>query len=445
MIYNHGSAYCNRDSVNPSEPQPQSGARAALVLLLAINLFNFIDRYILAALEPEIRRAFFSPDDVDAKTKTGALATAFLLSYMFAAPIFGRLADRWKRWWIIAGGVAVWSLASGATGLAGSFLVLLITRVFVGIGEAAYGPAAPTILADLYPLKMRGRVLSIFFIAIPVGGALGYAFAGVVNAHLDWRWAFYLVVPPGLLLAALCPFMREPQRGESSSGAAKRVRSRRADYAALFKTRSYLLNTLACAAMTFAIGGLAFWTPSYVHEFRGVPNLARVNLIFGAITVVAGLTGTLSGGWAGDKLRSRYPGSYFLVSAAGMLAGFPFIIAMLFVPFPWAWLAIFFGVFFLFFNTGPSNTALANVTHPSLRATAFAVNIFVIHALGDAISPPLMGAIAGRSSMNVAFFVVSIAMLISGVIWLFGSKYLAQDTAVIEGPLAVETKTAGAT
>jgi MFS family permease len=189
---------------------------------------------------------------------------------------------------------------------------------------------------------------------------------------------------------------------------------------------------MACAAMTFAIGGLAFWTPSYIYEYRGQANLAQVNMIFGALTVVAGILGTLSGGWAGDKLRSRFPGSYFLVSGMGMIIGFPFIIVMLFIPFPWAWISLFIAMFFLFFNTGPANTALANVTHPSVRATGFALNIFIIHALGDAISPPLIGAIAGRTTMNVAFVVVSGAMLISGIIWLFGMKYLSADTAAVE-------------
>lgn len=425
------------NSMKTREEAPQPGARAALALLLGINLFNYIDRYILAAVEPEIRRTFFAPDDVNAKAKTGALATAFLLSYMLSAPIFGRLADRWSRWLLIGGGIAIWSLASGATGLAGSFTILLLTRVFVGIGEGAYGPAAPTILADLYPLRIRGRIMSFFFMAIPVGSALGYVFGGAVTAHLGWRWAFYLVLVPGLVLAALCGMMREPQRGESIHDPAAGKASRRQDLKTLFQTRSYVLNTLACAAMTFAIGGLAFWTPTYIYEYRGQPDLSRINLIFGGITVVSGILATLLGGWAGDVLRPRFPGSYFLVSGIGMLIAFPCTIAMLFTPFPWAWLMVFLAVFFLFFNTGPSNTAIANVTHPSLRATAFALNILIIHALGDAISPPLIGAIAGRTNMNIAFMVVSAAMLLAGVIWLLGMKYLGRDTAAIEGADAI--------
>lgn len=425
------------NSMTPSDSQPRPGARAALSLLLGINLFNYIDRYILAAVEPEIRRAFFAPDDLDAKAKTGTLATAFLISYMISAPIFGRLADKWSRWVLIGGGVAVWSLASGATGIAGSFVILLVTRIFVGIGEGAYGPAAPTILADLYPLKIRGRIMAVFFMAIPVGSALGYAFGGWANAHFGWRWAFYLVLPPGLLLALLCGFMREPRQA-AERRATREKKNRRAEFAALFRTPSYVLNTLASAAMTFAIGGIAFWTPTYIYEYRGQSDLGHINIVFGGITVVAGILATLLGGWAGDRLRDRYAGSYFLVSGCGMLLAFPFIIAMLFLPFPLAWGAIFFAVFFLFLNTGPANTALANVTHPSIRATGFAVNILIIHALGDAISPPLIGAIAGHTNMNVAFGVVSATVLISGLLWLRGMKHLPGDTAAVE--MAAQTR-----
>ena len=114
------------------------------------------------------------------------------------------------------------------------------------------------------------------------------------------------------------------------------------------------------------------------------------------------------------------------------MIAFPFSAAMLFTPFPAAWVLMFIAIFFLFFNTGPSNTALANVTHPSVRATAFALNILIIHALGDAVAPPLIGAVADHTNMNIAFLVVSATMMIAGVLWLIGMKYLPADTAAVE-------------
>jgi MFS transporter, Spinster family, sphingosine-1-phosphate transporter len=426
-----------------SKPSPRPAL--ALALLLAINLFNYIDRQVLAAVERPIREAFFAPDDPNAKAMTGWLATAFLLTYMTAAPIFGRLADKWSRWALVGFSVALWSLASGGSGLAASFGVLLVTRMLVGIGEAGYGPAAPTIIADLYPVEKRARMLSFFYLAIPVGSALGYVLGGLVNAHYGWRAAFYAVVPPGLVLAALCLFMRDP-RGKviaaplpgPQPGFRERMRSALADYRALFRIRSYVLNTAGMTAMTFAIGGIAFWMPTYIVEDRSGdfppnPHLhGEVTTFFGAITVVAGLLATLAGGWAGDRVRKRFPSSYFLVSGVAILFAFPATIAMLYVPFPGAWVLVFIAVFFLFFNTGPTNAALANVSPSRVRASAFALNIFIIHALGDAISPPLIGWIAGRWNMNVAFLLVSVMMLVASVCWLWGTRYLARDTAAVE-------------
>jgi MFS transporter, Spinster family, sphingosine-1-phosphate transporter len=399
-------------------------ARRSLVLLLAINLFNYIDRYILAAVEPQIRAAFFAHDDPTAMAKTGALATAFLLSYMITAPIFGWLADRMSRWVLIAVSVTLWSLASGASGLAATFAILMATRVFVGLGEAGYGPSAPTIIADLFPVDRRGRMMALFYMAIPVGSALGYVFGGAVSSAHGWRWPFYLVTLPGLVLGALCLLMRDPRRTEVKAARKAKLE----DYLRLLRTPSYVLNTLAMSAMTFAIGGLAFWVPGYIFEYRHQPDLGRINMIFGAITVVAGLTATLLGGMVGDKLRAKFGGAYFLVSGVAIALAFPFTVAFLYVPFPLAWVMIFCAVFLLFFNTGPANTALANVTHPNVRSTAFALNIFIIHAAGDAISPPLIGAISGRWNMNVAFLLVSVTMLLGATFWLVGARFLARDT-----------------
>jgi MFS family permease len=430
-------------AVLESRATPQSGARLALVLLLGINLFNYIDRQVLAAVVPEIRnhlppvtlppwlqQVFGSNPE---NTLLGLLAMAFMVTYMITAPVFGWLAERVSRWWLIGVGVIVWSLASGASGLAATFGLLLLTRCLVGVGEGAYGPAAPDMISDYYPRQIRGTVLAWFYAAIPVGSALGYVLGGLAIKYLTWNWAFYLVVPPGLVLGLLCYLMREPPRGRSDLGDEAPTRGPRLrDYAVFLRTPSYVLNTLGMTALTFALGGIAFWMPSFIHEVRGEPDLAQINWIFGVIVVVSGLSATLLGGFVADKLRPRCPGSYFLVSGVAMLLAFPLSLAMLeapFHPFPWAWVFLFLACFCLFFNTGPTNTILANVTHPSMRASGFALNILVIHALGDVISPMVIGAITDAShSMKLAFQVVSGTILVGALLWLWGVRYLERDT-----------------
>ncbi|PYJ03554.1 MAG: MFS transporter [Verrucomicrobia bacterium] len=415
--------------MQPVGNRPLSGARSALFLLLAINLFNYIDRQILAALEPDIRASFFAAGDVNAMTKTGLLGDAFFVTYMISAPVLGLLADRFSRWIIVGSAVILWSLASGASGLAATFAILFATRICVGIGEGGYGPAAPTILADLFPIETRGRMMAIFYAAIPVGSALGYVIGGLVGAHFGWRWAFYLVTPPGLLLGLLCFWQRDPRVAAHHLEQESPRRSIR-DYLRLFSTRSYLINCVAQTLMTFVTGGLGFWAAAYLRYRNQSPNVGMT--IFGLITVVAGLVSTLLGGVVADRLRSRVAGSYFWVSGIGMLIACPFFIATLYIPFPAAWITMFLAIFFLFVNTGPSNTALANVSLPSVRATAFAVNILVIHALGDVQAFWLLGYIGGHANMHVAFLFVSGIIFLSGLAWLVGVKYLPADTAAVE-------------
>ncbi len=409
--------------------KPMSGANGALFLLLAINLFNYIDRQVLAAVEPDIRATFFSGHDVNAMTKTGLLGDAFFVTYMVSAPILGLLADRFSRWFIVGTAVILWSLASGGSGLAATFAILFATRICVGIGEGGYGPAAPTILSDLFPIEKRGRIMAIFCAAIPVGSALGYVIGGMIGARLGWRWAFYLVAPPGLLLGALCFWQRDP-RVAAGNLVQKSTRRNIRDYMNLFLTRSYLINCVAQTLMTFVTGGLGFWAPAYLRYRNQSPDVGMT--IFGLITVVAGLVSTLLGGVIADRLRSRLPGSYFWVSGIGMLIAFPFFVVTLYIPFPAAWITMFLAIFFLFVNTGPSNTALANVSLPAVRATAFAANIFVIHAFGDVQAFWLLGYIGGHTNMRVAFLFVSGIILLSGLAWIVGVKYLPADTAAVE-------------
>jgi MFS family permease len=406
-----------------------SGAHSALLLLLGINLFNYIDRQVLAALEPDIRASFFASSDVNAMTKTGLLGDAFFVTYMISAPILGLLADRISRWIIVGAAVILWSLASGASGLAATFAILVATRICIGIGEGGYGPAAPTILSDLFPIERRGRIMAIFYSAIPVGSALGYVIAGLIGAHFGWRWAFYLVTPPGLLLGLLCFWQRDP-RVAAHQLVQESPRRTIGDYLRLFRTRSYVINCIAQTLMTFVTGGLGFWASAYLRYRNQSPDVGMT--IFGLITVVAGLISTLLGGVIADRLRPRFAGSDFWVSGIGMLIACPFFILTLYIPFPAAWISMFVAIFFLFVNTGPSNTALANVSLPSVRATAFAVNILVVHALGDVQAFWLLGYIGGHTNMRVAFLFVSGIIFASGLAWLIGVKYLPADTAAVE-------------
>jgi len=445
----------------PAHHAPLPGARTALLLLVLINLFNYIDRQVLAAVVGPIKATFFGANGGGAgETLTalmgwfqqrlgfkpedaliGLLGTAFMVVYMIGAPVFGRLAERTSRWLLVGVGVILWSLASGASGMATTFVALLLTRCFVGIGEAAYGPVAPAIISDLYPVQHRGRVLARFYVAIPVGSALGYVLGGwVANSGIgawgaatfgtqaeSWRWAFYLVVPPGIVLGIWSLFMRDPARGQADVGhTIRHAAVGWRDYLIFLRTPSYVYCTLGMTAMTFAIGGIAFWMPYYLETRHGAP--ANSTFIFGLVTVVAGLSATLIGGYLGDRLRNRFPGSYFLVSGVAMLAGFPVFLGVLETPFPWIWGLIFLTVFCLFFSTGPTNTILANVTQPSMRAAAFALNILVIHAFGDVISPVIIGLLSDWfQNMNKAFVVVGIMFLVAGVLWLLGARFLERD------------------
>ncbi|MDD2319046.1 MAG: MFS transporter [Geobacteraceae bacterium] len=402
-------------------------SRYALALLLAVNLLNYIDRQILYAVFPLIKSDFQLSD-----TALGLLGSAFMVCYMCSAPLLGWLGDRGNRVQLASCGVAVWSLATALSGFAPGYRSLLAARTVVGIGEASFGTVSPGLVADFFSKERRGQVLSYFYLAIPVGSAIGYLLGGQLGYHFGWKSAFLMVGAPGLILAFAVWFLRDPQIVAGIRQERPIRKSLAAGYRALFRNRSFVVNTLAMAAMTFAIGGLAQWMPSFLYRIHHL-DVARGNTLFGAITVLAGITGTLAGGWLGDRLQQKTCKGYLLVSGWGFLIGTPIAVyAIATDSLAGCLTAMFFAEFFLFFNTGPLNTVIVNVSSSSCRAMAFAVNIFFIHALGDAVSPTILGWLSDLWGLRSALLVTPAAIALAAVFCFLCTRHIRQDMEAVE-------------
>ncbi|MBI5629563.1 MAG: MFS transporter [Elusimicrobia bacterium] len=396
-------------------------ARGVLALLLGVNLLNYLDRQILYSLLPLIQRDLTLSD-----AQAGSLASAFMVVYMLAAPPIGYWADRQSRPLWLALGVLLWSLATAAGAWAKTFSSLFAARAAVGIGESCYGAISPSFVAEHFPSEKRGRVLALFSMAIPVGSALGYICGGILGQSFGWRNALLWVAVPGLILAALSARLRDPRPDHAprrSLHYATAVRS----YADLFKVKSFALVTLAGAAMTFALGGFAVWMPTFFHRQWGL-QLGRAGALFGGVTVVSGILGSLAGGWLSDWGLSYTKKSHFLVSGAGLLAGLPLVLcAVLCENFHLSLATLLLAEFFLFLNMGPLNAIIVEVSDPASRSMAFAANILVIHALGDAVSPTVIGLMSDLWGLNLALILASLTLGLGGAFCLWGARYYEND------------------
>jgi MFS family permease len=396
--------------VTESQLQP----RTALIVLTALNLLNYVDRNVLFAVQPLIQDEFHIT-----KQQIGILTSAFLGFYMIAAPFVGPLADRYSRKLIIAVGALFWSGLTLLTAVTHNYTELLVRHTLVGVGEATFVTIAPTFVADLFHENMRGRILGVFYLAIPVGSAAGYLLGGYLAPRYGWRFPFYIAAAPGFALALIVLFLREPERGQFDS---LKETPERGTVLGLVRNSAFLTATLGMAAMTFSLGGIQVWIPQFLYSERHY-TLENANLLFGIIVVVDGILAALIGGWLGDYLLPRLKSSYYLVSAGSMLLGIPVMIVALFAKGPVMMPAIAVAAFFLLFNTAPLNAAVINSVGAHIRATALAVNIFIIHILGDVPSPTMMGWVADKRSLQASFILPVIAMGISSAILFYGMKF----------------------
>lgn len=391
-------------------------ARYALVVLTAMNLLNYLDRYVPSAVKDLFKADLHMTD-----TETSLPLTAFVIVYMIASPIFGSFADRVSRKWLIAAGVALWSLATAAASLAQGFAVFLIARALVGVGEAAYATISPSLLSDFYPADKRNKVLTIFYVAIPVGSALGYALGGIIGKHYGWRAAFLICGLPGLLAALLALKIKEPPRGATDSQAAAAPPSWPDALRALSRNRTYVVAVLGYTLVTFAAGGMADWFPSFLSRYRGF-DLAEANTVIGTMVVSGGLGGTILGGILGDRLRGKTRQPYLALSASAMVPATVFAALAITVTNHVAIAAcIFLCQFFLWFYNGPINTLLVNSVDASMRARAFSLSILSIHLFGDAISPLIMGAISDATgSLINGVLLVPVTLGLGMATWAYG-------------------------
>ena len=394
-----------------------AGKRAAwiaLALLTALNLFNYIDRYILPGVQPLAQREFHVSDE-----RMGALTYAFFLTYMLAAPLTGWMGDHFPRKPLIVLGALLWSVATLLTATAHSYETLYLRHAIVGIGEASFGIFAPALLSDFWPEEQRNRILTFFYLSLPVGAALGYVIGGTMGAAYGWRVPFYVSAVPGILLAGLILFfMQEPQRGASEHLAPT---ADRATYAGLFRNRAYWTATLGMAMMVFSLGGISVWMPTFLYR-NGHYSLSSANQLLGAITVVTGIAGTWLGGWLAQRWLRRNHAALYLLSAWSVLLAIPAAILTFFGPRAGmvTWLAV--AEFFLFLNTGPLNAAIVNSVAAPVRSTAIAIELFTIHALGDAPSPRLIGWISDHSSLRMGLALTLGSMVLSGGLLFLGSR-----------------------
>ena len=397
---------------------------AILALLTGLNFLNYIDRMIVAATLTNVIHEF----DLD-EFQAGLLASAFLVGYFLTSPFFGARADKGPRKGLIAIGVLIWSVATVASGFAPSFLALIGARVFVGVGEASYATLAPTIIDDLTPPDKKGKALAVFYLAIPLGSAMGYMLGGFIAKHWGWRAAFYISGGPGALLALTCLLIVEPER-KLAAAKGKIIDGLKV----MFRILQFRRAIIGYCLYTGALGAFAFFAPHFLEaRYPEYLDEQSANFWFGLVTVAAGAVGTIIGGqWADgavkqfattggsheDVANRRGINALLKICSIGMLFAAPLTLLAYFMPVP----ALFFALAFLievglFLSTSPINAVLLRAVPSHLRASAMAAGIFAIHLLGDLWSPPALGEIVTVGGFGIGMTILGLAFAASGAVW----------------------------
>ncbi len=401
--------------------------RLLVALLVVAYTLNFIDRQIAGILAEPIKHDLQLSDK-----QLGWLGgTAFALFYTVLAIPIARYADRSDRSIVLTAGLALWSLATAVCGLAQGFAQLFVSRMSVGIGEAAGVAPAYSLLTDLYPAERRARAMALFSLGIPFGSALGVVFGGLIAAKVDWRVAFITLGAVGLLFAPLYKWgVRDPgHRHRQATASVGEV------FALIARKPSFWLMSFAAGTGSLISYGLAFWIPSFLARSFHLELVDR-SLIFGSIQLVGGVTGVWLGGLVGDRLKRARPSAYAVVPTVSYALCLPtFLLAfsshsivatsMLFVvptALSLAWL-------------GPVIGAINGLVPPHMRATASAMFLFINNLIGLGLGTLVIGTVSdalkaqyGEEALRYSAMATTPLYVLAALLMALAALRLARDS-----------------
>ena len=395
-----------------------------VALLSLLNLVNYVDRYVLAAILPHVKGELALSD-----AQSGWLQTAFLIGYLVAGPAFAALSRSVSRRMLLASGIFVFGAATVASGYARDFATMMIARAVVGVGEASYAALAPTFIEENVAPAARGKSLAAFYVMAPLGAAFGFVIGAMVAKHLGWRSSFYVTGLPAVLLAISSLALPEAPARPSTPSALDDMR-------ALLAEPVFRLNALAYTAFTFTIGGFSYWAPTFVARELGMV-MEKAASGFGAAAGAGGLVGSLAGGYLYDHMRRSSPSGEadlrvgLALCAYTTLAATPLVVGAFF----FGSATSFYGfvapaLVLLFTSNAPVNAVILRSAPPHLRPQAMGLTIAIIHLFGDLWSPPLVGFVSDRTgSLRAGCVVFPLALLLAGFLWHLAIREAARLNA----------------
>ncbi len=407
------------------------GRSAMMAMLLVAYTLNFIDRQIIGILAEPIKEDLGLSD-----SQLGWMGgAAFALFYTSLAIPIARLADRRDRSWIVAIGLALWSLMTAVCGLAANFWQLFLARMGVGIGEAAGVAPAYSLISDLYPPQQRARALAFYSLGIPIGNSAGVVFGGVMAAQVDWRWAFFTIGLAGVLFAPLFKMVvKDPGHGYLQSGRQAAAPSLATVLGILARKPAFWLLSFGAGTSSLVAYGFAFWLPSLLARSYGLELVDR-SLLFGAVLLVGGMIGIMLGGILGDRLGSSHPRGYALVPGAAFVLILPVYLIGFSLDNLWLATPLFvLGNALALVWLGPVVTAITNLVASEMRATASAAFLFINNLVGLGLGTAVIGMISdalsaryGEESLRYSAMLVACLYALAALLMLLAARRLQRD------------------